>query len=300
MGALRALPGGMIGALIGMSFGFEDVRVAEIELLTYLEDHQSEGFTLGRDDAVVIHGLPTSHFKSMLFELLEQGCLDQPGDLRVASVSMSDRMAIARQDLQKYIYEHRAVGVCLNHRGRLRLARLREEMSASRIRDKFGILIDQRHWKRDLRIHMMSVKKDRPLTLVFSDLDSFKPVNDKLGHDFGDDCLRYYFKIALDVFEAVGDVYCRGGDEVLAILPNTSVKRAREIADSFREEIERGFAAYVKITEAGLTPLTVSVGVAQFSKPTDPALASSIVDQAQYDSKKAGKNRVSVAMQKVP
>lgn len=127
-----------------------------------------------------------------------------------------------------------------------------------------------------------------PLAAALLDLDRFKGVNDSLGHNAGDEVLKRVARAVSDRLRD-GDVLGRwGGEEFLALLPQTAPKGARASA-------ERMHAAVASLplddVEPGLR-VSVSIGLA-YAKPGDSA--ESLVrraDDALYRAKRAGRNRV--------
>ncbi|MGC8842189.1 MAG: diguanylate cyclase, partial [Candidatus Sumerlaeaceae bacterium] len=98
----------------------------------------------------------------------------------------------------------------------------------------------------------------RPLSLIFFDLDHFKRVNDRYGHDVGDEVLRSFAR-RLQEFLRTSDIVARyGGEEFCVILPETEEKDAFAVAQRIREAVA---SAPCQVAELAL-PVTVSGGVA--------------------------------------
>lgn len=266
----------------------KDARLAELEFLGRLESDALDlrcRPDMGDDET---YGLGAQRFRDMVLGLLLEGCLN--GTPRIAwnaSHPWADREASVMQAFNE-IVQGQTTRLVINHRGLLRLARLRQELKAGRTKERFEILLDQRHWKRDMTIAMLDVTKDRPITIVLSDLDHFKAVNDRIGYERGDQCLRRYFRVAHDVLGEDGDVYCRGGDEVLAILPSTAADKGDRLAEALRRAVEEEFRAP---EQEGLKPITLSAGMATFEARIDADEASSVVTRRLHRAKDAGRNR---------
>jgi diguanylate cyclase (GGDEF)-like protein len=125
----------------------------------------------------------------------------------------------------------------------------------------------------------------QPICLIAMDLDHFKRVNDEHGHARGDAVLKdaaYLLRKSLRSFELV---YRLGGEEFLIVLPGVAVPEGRVIAERVRSEIENA--------RPGGLPVTVSLGVAA-AVGADVAFASLFrtADEALYEAKRAGRNRV--------
>lgn len=130
-------------------------------------------------------------------------------------------------------------------------------------------------------------RSERPLSALMLDLDRFKLVNDRYGHDRGDDVLA---RVSLVVREAARDSDFKarfGGEEFVVLLPDTDAAGAVVVAEKLREAIG-------SIVHPGLErSVTVSIGVATFPADGDsPDTLLHSADQALYEAKHAGRNRV--------
>ena len=124
-----------------------------------------------------------------------------------------------------------------------------------------------------------------PLSLVIFDIDYFKKINDEHGHDVGDKILIEYAEFISSHLRE-GDVFCRiGGEEFTIILPHTNKENAYYIIDKMRGKIE----AYKEIA-----PVTMSFGVAEYVKDESLELFFKRADEALYEAKNSGRNRVMV------
>jgi diguanylate cyclase (GGDEF)-like protein len=129
------------------------------------------------------------------------------------------------------------------------------------------------------------------LALLMIDIDDFKRINDTYGHPVGDEALRH---VALLVSRSLrrSDVIARyGGEEFAAILPEATLQTGVQVAEAIRSEIERTPLA-IAAPPGGLA-VRVSLGVAALgSYPATPADLVAAADQALYQAKRTGKNRV--------
>jgi diguanylate cyclase (GGDEF)-like protein len=127
----------------------------------------------------------------------------------------------------------------------------------------------------------------RPCSIMMLDLDYFKQVNDKHGHQVGDDILVLVANAILDTCRLADHVGRYGGEEFLIVLPETSEKEVLELAERIRHNI-----AALKL-DNGL-PLTVSIGVASLSLQTEVDSHTFIkqADDAVYKAKEQGRNQV--------
>jgi diguanylate cyclase (GGDEF)-like protein len=132
-----------------------------------------------------------------------------------------------------------------------------------------------------------------PLCLLMLDADHFKAYNDRFGHPAGDGVLRALGACIVGAIRRPGDIAARyGGEEFTVILPDTDQMGAGHIAESIRARIE---ALAIPQAAAGAV-VTVSVGVG-FLVPGaggTPEQLLATADAALYESKAAGRNRVTV------
>jgi diguanylate cyclase (GGDEF)-like protein len=116
-------------------------------------------------------------------------------------------------------------------------------------------------------------------------LAKFKAVNDKYGHDVGDNVLKEYTKIISSLLRS-SDIFCRiGGEEFVIILPHTNIENAKSIAQKLRITVE---------SSKVIIPITISFGVVEYKKGENLDSIFKRVDNALYKAKKSGRNRVEV------
>jgi diguanylate cyclase (GGDEF)-like protein len=129
-----------------------------------------------------------------------------------------------------------------------------------------------------------TASKGELVSVVFMDLDGFKGVNDRSGHQEGDRCLDVVVGAIQAVVRGRGVRFRYGGDEFAVILPNATAREATSTAKRLREEVARVAAEFC---------VTASVGVASSDGEAivdGPSLIAA-ADEAAYVSKFNGKNR---------
>ncbi|HMB96177.1 MAG TPA: diguanylate cyclase [Tepidisphaeraceae bacterium] len=135
-----------------------------------------------------------------------------------------------------------------------------------------------------------ALRHKTPLSCVMADVDHFKQFNDRYGHAIGDDVLRQTCRILNDAAR-LSDIVCRyGGEEIVALLPLTSLDQAVVYAERARSELESFSLAH----RSGELKITASFGVAELSHTGGENLLIA-ADQALYEAKRAGRNRVCVS-----
>ena len=133
------------------------------------------------------------------------------------------------------------------------------------------------------------------LSLLLTDIDSFKAYNDHFGHQQGDSCLSAVAQALAARLKRPADVAARyGGEEFAAILPDTDAEQARVLAESIREHIAALNLAHAP--NAARAHITLSIGVASYAKGRldEPAALIEAADKALYAAKRAGRDCVVV------
>jgi diguanylate cyclase (GGDEF)-like protein len=149
-----------------------------------------------------------------------------------------------------------------------------------------------RRWLDDAfaRCVTRSVRAGTPLTLLMIDIDHFKHVNDRHGHQAGDRTLRAVAQTLASALRPQDLVARYGGEEFAALLPDVPVQDAQTIAERLRSGVERASLRWP-------IPVTVSIGAAAL-EPAD-ALEQLVAraDRALYRAKRAGRNRVRLELE---
>jgi len=128
-----------------------------------------------------------------------------------------------------------------------------------------------------------------PLTLMMIDIDFFKEVNDTYGHIVGDHALKYVAE-TLQTHLREDDVLCRfGGEEFIVLLPNISLEKGIEIAESIRIYFSENDWYYDHTTSISIK---ISIGVGAYEKKIQLREFIHKVDQNLYHAKQKGRNRV--------
>ncbi len=132
-------------------------------------------------------------------------------------------------------------------------------------------------------------------SLVMIDIDHFKTFNDHYGHVVGDDCLRKVALAMSDILKRPTDVLARyGGEEFAAILPLTECDGAKAIAAAMKAGVID--LAIPHDHSSASSRVTISLGVATLvpMRGTMAAMLVAAADQALYEAKAGGRNRIAV------
>ncbi len=170
---------------------------------------------------------------------------------------------------------------------------LREELQRFSYEDALTGLKNRRYFDQ-LFQHQCAValRSESPLSLLVIDIDHFKAFNDTHGHEAGDQALQTVASVLQRQFRE-SDIVCRfGGEEFVVILPGALTDDGRERAQSLCESVAE---VPVRFRGQDLGPVTVSVGVASWPEAgIKPDQLLSLADQALYQAKEDGRNRVGI------
>jgi diguanylate cyclase (GGDEF)-like protein len=170
------------------------------------------------------------------------------------------------------------------------LHRLTRQLAST---DELTQLANRRQFDEALNAEVVRAERFRDqVAIVVADLDNFKTVNDRFGHDVGDLVLRAF---AASIRANVRDVDLParyGGEEFTVLLPSTDAEGGRQLAERLRVAAEE---MVVDAGDAGDVRVTSSFGVASFPEEPSAAALLRAADRALYRAKTAGKNTVITA-----
>jgi diguanylate cyclase (GGDEF)-like protein len=171
-------------------------------------------------------------------------------------------------------------------------ARLHETVERQAVTDELTGLANKRAFHSVLEQEIERSRRfNTPLALVMLDLDHFKQINDKYGHQQGDEGLAMVADVLRHFSRDIDAPARYGGEELAVILPQTDVEGAEQLAERIREAVER--LEVPRVDGAGSLQLRASFGVA--SLPESAATREGLIaaaDAALYRAKRAGRNRV--------
>lgn len=131
-------------------------------------------------------------------------------------------------------------------------------------------------------------KHNKMLSIILFDIDHFKRINDDYGHNIGDSVLSELARLVNGMLRKDQDILTRwGGEEFLAVLPDTSAEDAAKLA----ERVRRAIAEY---PFKEVKHVTCSFGVTQFRNDDRRNIFIERADEALYEAKDGGRNRVVV------
>lgn len=127
-----------------------------------------------------------------------------------------------------------------------------------------------------------------PFCIMVADIDYFKEINDRFGHDCGDEVLQTISNLINAEIRNIDTLSRWGGEEFLILLPETQLYSARSVAERIRQSILKNIFSYENAT----FHLTMTFGLATYEN--DQTIKETIkkADNALYQGKLAGRNRI--------
>ncbi|MBY5354100.1 PleD family two-component system response regulator [Rhizobium leguminosarum] len=163
------------------------------------------------------------------------------------------------------------------------------------VTDPLTALYNRRYLDNHLNVLFnRSMARGRPLSVLITDIDRFKHVNDTYGHDGGDEVLREFSNRVRSTIRGA-DLACRyGGEEFVVVMPDTSPEIAAAVAERLRAAIES--APFMLKHSGEALNVTASFGIAsRIASVLTPGQLMKQADLALYEAKNTGRNRVVAA-----
>lgn len=161
------------------------------------------------------------------------------------------------------------------------------EMALLATTDSLTGLVNRRaFFDRTDAARMLSARMRKPISLMMLDIDHFKALNDRFGHACGDEALCVFADTSRGVLREHDIMGRLGGEEFALALPGTDLAGALQAAERLRDAVER-----VILPKHGYA-MTVSIGVVLIDPIEDINAALARADQALYQAKSGGRNRV--------
>ena len=223
------------------------------------------------------------------------GMSRQLAESRAQTESVNRSLEQARDHQEHRVAERTRELTGLNERLRHEVAertRAEERLAEAARSDPLTGLMNRRAMLECLDSALQRFQRDgTPFTLLLADLDRFKSINDRFGHDVGDKAL---IQSAERIAEAArpGDLTARwGGEEFLVALPETDLETGLAVAESLRLAMAE---VPLSVTDEPLT-LTLSLGLADYRNGMTLDQCIKAADIALYQAKLQGRNRTMVA-----
>ena len=172
-----------------------------------------------------------------------------------------------------------------------RLRQARDHFQILSEHDELTLLLNSRaFWDHYRRAVERSKRQLEPVTLLLIDVDNLKRLNDEAGHAFGNEALRFVAS-AVTRSKRGADIAARwGGDEFVVLMPGASSPAGERVAEAILREVRGRPVGH----GAKSLPVTVTIGVASMDGEGSRDSLFETADQALYQGKQEGRNRVVV------
>lgn len=179
----------------------------------------------------------------------------------------------------------------VNERQKAALEAANEELNRLATRDALTGLENRRSFLASARrLQAQAARSGRPVSVLMLDIDHFKAVNDRRGHAAGDEALCAVASACLSCLRVSDALGRTGGEEFAAVLPDTTVEAAVEVAQRIRARVE----SLRPLSDDDAFSVTICVGVSSLEPEASDAVARALAraDAALYLAKAQGRNRV--------
>jgi len=206
----------------------------------------------------------------------------------IHNAKLNQQMEEANAQLERKVAERTA-----------RLHEMNKELEEIAITDALTGAYNRRYFNQLLmQEHRLAGRYGSTFSLIMFDIDHFKLINDDKGHDAGDAVLNQLIQTVRPMLRDSDYLFRYGGEEFTILLPRTELKGACQLAERIREKIAQHTFEH---RQQQMSHITISLGVAAWHKRDsnkDDDEAEQLLkkaDQALYDSKENGRNRVTCA-----
>jgi diguanylate cyclase (GGDEF)-like protein len=167
-----------------------------------------------------------------------------------------------------------------------RYKKMEEELRHLSVTDVLTNAYNRRYFTHKLEEEIERSKRaDRKFSLIMLDIDCFKSINDRFGHNAGDLVLKSMAELIKNRIRKIDTLARWGGEEFIILLPDTTVKNAACLAEELRESISR-------MDIPGVGSVTASFGVAGYCPEDTIDTLVNKADNMMYEAKAAGRNCV--------
>lgn len=281
----------------------DDIRYAELRFLRAVAAGQIEFFRQ-TDSQQMNLGLVGRLYEEMVVYLLEELCIafeNEQSQLLVAKLrgelspgypapsGVHDWLwGDPRRGLVDRLIGGNVQRFRMTYGGLRRIDELRDILRKDRVLDPLGVLLCIRYLNGDLQ-HAIERAPNTEVSVIYCDMDNFRPINMDYGHEAGDDVMKAYLEVVRNSVGLLGDTYRGVGDETVALIVGQRHARAVELAESIRQGV-----AQLQVEYRGriLPPVTASIGVATTPPENRSRDILSLAEGRNRLAKKSGKNRV--------
>lgn len=230
--------------------------------------------------SIIIIGIKTNIFRLSkgIAEVTEAIAQNRSLPETIVKIDSKDEFASLGEDLSKLV-DHLS-------EDRSKKEAISKHLQKLATTDKLTGAFNRLKWDQVLDSEIEHVKRSKSaLSLIMFDIDHFKSVNDKYGHDIGDIILVEVTRLVKEQIRKLDSLFRVGGEEFTILAPYTYSSEAINVADKIRQKIETH--SFKKVDK-----LTISLGVTQFKLSEDNKKFVKRVDDALYQAKNSGRNCV--------
>ncbi|HDS9360117.1 TPA: diguanylate cyclase [Enterobacter chengduensis] len=238
---------------------------------------QSHPPVSGEPDIACYHLPPSSEHRALCVPLIAQG--EAIGLLSFQNVTPDKAPARAYLELMA-----EALGLALANQ------RLRDALLEKALFDPLTGLRNRHHLDDTLRTQMaQAARNNEPVSCLMIDIDHFKAINDRYGHEAGDEVIKSVAGIVKRAVRDGGLAFRYGGEEFLALLAGLDEEAAFACASEIHREVHTLSVRY-GLTEIG--PVDVSIGIASYPQHAQSDTLLRAADVALYRAKELGRSRI--------
>jgi diguanylate cyclase (GGDEF)-like protein/PAS domain S-box-containing protein len=177
------------------------------------------------------------------------------------------------------------------------LERLNALLHEQAFEDALTALANRRQFTATLDREIRRARRNHDeISLLIADVDFFKRYNDTFGHQRGDECLQRVAQVMKTTFRRPGELPARyGGEEFAVILPNCGPDLGKALAERLRSAMEEAGVVHPSSEVASCVTLSIGVASGRVEADTTPDVLIQAADNALYQSKAEGRNRVTAS-----
>lgn len=230
-----------------------------------------------------INHVGEGHFNAKPFPITKRK--DEVGSLATAF----NKMLLLIQDQMKQLNDHQKYLEEQVQKRTLELENAKNQLEILSRTDELTKLPNRRDLMEKIQHESHRANRmHRNFCFIFIDIDKFKSINDTYGHHCGDVVLQTVANTIRQLLRKYDFVARWGGEEFLAVLPETEISGAIVVAERFRKSIES-----LQIDYKGVQiPVTITLGISQYDSELGVDKSIQLADQALYDGKMNGRNQV--------
>ncbi len=281
----------------------DDIRYSELRFLQSLPKGTSEVFNHQDQRLCQTLGLHPTIFLEMVITMVEELYIrleDQDSQLLLARLrgevgiwarpsSIPEYQWINPRDALEHLFiAGKLQRLRLTYRGLRRIEELREVLARDRIMEPFGVLLSMQYFRHDLE-QAIKLDPDVVVSVLYADMDHFKPINTAFGQDAGDVVMKTYLEVVRDQVGIFGKGYRGRGDEVVVLIKGQGHQAAVEVA----ERIRTGVKALTCEHEGRKLPsVSASIGVASTPPEGRSMQLESMAEARKRKAKEEARDRV--------